>query len=181
MNFPPMSNDKPIILIGLMGAGKTTIGTLLAARLSRSFIDTDQVLEARTGVSIATIFEIEGEASFRDREAAAIREVVRTPNAVISTGGGCVLRSETRTLMRQQGVVIYLHAAPAVSYARLKKAKDRPLLRGTDAFERLSTLYSERHQLYEATGHLIIDAHRDKPSQVVDEIVQRLAAFASEE
>jgi shikimate kinase len=180
MNFPQMSNDKPIILIGLMGAGKTTIGTLLAARLSRTFIDTDQVLEARTGVSIATIFEIEGEASFRDREAATISEVVRIPNAVISTGGGCVLRDETRTLMRQHGLVIYLHAPPAISYARLKRAKDRPLLRGADAFERLSALYSERHQLYETTSDLMIDAHRDKPTQVVDEIAQRLATLGNE-
>jgi shikimate kinase len=166
---------KPIVLIGPMGAGKTTIGGLLAKRLCREFIDSDQVLEARTGVSIATIFEIEGEQAFRDREASILDELSLADGTnVLSTGGGAMMRESTRQLLRQRGVVIYLHALPQVSYDRVKRSKDRPMLGDANVRERLIALYEQRHPVYLLAAHIVVEASREKPAYVVDEIVCKL-------
>ncbi|MEH6455676.1 MAG: shikimate kinase, partial [Cocleimonas sp.] len=101
-----MSNN--IILVGLMGAGKSTIGRSLAKRLNKEFFDSDRVIEERTGVDIATIFEIEGEAGFRDREVQVIEELCKMENIVLATGGGGILREENRENMKHYGYVVYL-------------------------------------------------------------------------
>ncbi len=169
------ARDRPLVLVGPMGSGKTTVGTLLAKRLRRPFIDSDHELEARTGVSVATIFEIEGEAVFREREAQLLDELC-VPNAalVLSTGGGSILRESTRVLLKARAIVVYLHAAPEVSFERVKRTKDRPLLNTPDPLERLRELYKARDPLYEATAHLKVETHRERASCVIDEIVAQL-------
>jgi shikimate kinase len=170
-----LAPEASIVLIGLMGAGKTTIGASLAKRLGKSFVDVDHELEARTGVSVATIFEVEGEAHFRDRETATLRELSTKSNMVLSTGGGAVLRPENRDILRAIGTVIYLHAPPEISYQRLRRSRDRPLLKTGDPLQRLQTLYGERDALYRETAHHIIESDREHCSQVVQAVVERLA------
>jgi len=150
-----------IYLIGLMGAGKTTVGRRLARLLSRPFIDTDQALEKRTGVSVSHIFEIEGEHGFREREANLLAEVSRAPGgggrgAVIATGGGIVLRESNRHLMRR-GLVIYLRAPLELLCERLQGCQTRPLLSAPDPQSKIAQLLEERGPLYTAEAHLIVD------------------------
>lgn len=166
--------NASVVLIGLMGAGKTTIGAALAKRMGREFVDLDHALESKTGVSIATIFEVEGEAHFRDRETSTLRDLAHLRNVVLSTGGGAVLREENRVLLRAMGQVIYLHAPPEVSYQRLRRARDRPLLKTEDPLARLRELYRARDPLYRETAHFVVDADREHCAQVVQVVVDRL-------
>ena len=117
-----------IFLVGLMGAGKTTIGKLLAKRLKKTFLDTDHEIEQRTGVKIPLIFELEGEAGFRDRETALIRELTQRQDIVLATGGGAVLREENRNALVQCGTVVYLNAKIDDLWQRTQHDKNRPLL-----------------------------------------------------
>lgn len=155
-----------------MGSGKTTIGQLLARRLNRPYFDSDHELEARTGVSVATIFEIEGEPAFRAREAQVIDEITQIQSIILGTGGGAILNAGTRNVLRTRGTVIYLHSTPETSYERVRRNRDRPLLMVTDPLARLRQLYEIRHPLYSNTAHYIIESYRDRPSAVVAEIVQ---------
>ena len=155
-----------------MGSGKTTIGQLLAKRLALPFFDSDHELEARTGVSVATIFEIEGEPAFRSREAQIIDELTQRRPIILGTGGGAILNAETRTAMHSRGTVIYLHSTPETSYDRVRRNRDRPLLMVADPLARLRQLYEMRHPLYRETAHFIVESYRDRPSAVVAEIVQ---------
>jgi shikimate kinase len=178
--MPTPPTTASVVLIGLMGAGKTTIGAALAKRLGREFVDLDHVLEAKTGVSIATIFEVEGEAQFRDRETITLRELAHHKNVVLSTGGGAVLRPENREILRSMGSVVYLHAPPEVSYQRLRRARDRPLLKTEDPLGRLRSLYEARHPLYLETAHHVVDADRENYTQVVQSVMDRLTLRESE-
>ena len=109
-----------LFLVGLMGAGKTTLGRQLARRLDRTFVDADHELEARLGVPIPTIFELEGEAGFRDREEALIGELAQRTNVVLATGGGAVMREGSRQCLRANGTVLYLHAEPETLWQKLR-------------------------------------------------------------
>lgn len=164
--------NQNIFLIGLMGSGKTTIGQLLAKRLSLPFVDSDHELEARTGVSVATIFEIEGEPAFRAREAQIIDELTLRQPIILGTGGGAVLSASTREALRSRGTVIYLHSTPEISFERVKRNRDRPLLKVNDPLARLRQLYELRHPLYRETAHYVVESYRDRPSAVVTEIGQ---------
>ena len=169
-----MINDETprrIFLVGLMGAGKTTIGRLLAKRLGLQFVDTDQELERRTGVSVATIFEVEGEAAFRAREAELIDELTQHDGIVLATGGGAVLNASSRQALRTRGTTIYLHALPETSYQRLRRNRDRPLLRVEDPLARLRQLYAARHELYSECAHLRIESASGRPASSVNAIV----------
>ena len=157
-----------------MGSGKTTIGQLLAKRLSLPFFDSDHELEERTGVSVATIFEIEGEPAFRTREAHIIDELTQRQPIVLGTGGGAILNAETRAAMRARGTVVYLHSTPETAYERVRRNRDRPLLMVTDPLARLRQLYDLRHPLYTETAHFVVESYRDRPSAVVSEIAERL-------
>jgi len=146
-----------IFLVGMMGAGKTTAGRLLARRLGRRFIDTDHEIEARCGVGIPLIFEIEGEAGFREREARAIEEFTAGEDLVLATGGGAVLRAENRRRLAARGLVIYLHAPPEALYRRVRNDRNRPLLATQDPLGRLQALYAERDPLYREIADVIIE------------------------
>ena len=144
----------------MMGAGKTTVGRQLAKRLGKEFADTDREIEARTGVRVAVIFDIEGEAGFRKREAEVIEQMSGLDNVVLATGGGAVLDPRNREHLKTRGFVIYLHAQPSVLWQRTRSDKSRPLLRRGDPLDRLEGLYAERDPLYREVADLVVDTGR---------------------
>jgi len=156
-----------LFLVGLPGAGKSTLGRQLARRLRKPFVDADTELERRLGVSIATIFEIEGEAGFRDREEGVIADLTELANVVLSTGGGAVLRPNNRVRLRDNGTVIYLHAEPVTLWARLRHSRNRPLLQTSDPLARLAELYRQRDALYRDTASYIVESDRSEVMRLV--------------
>ena len=140
-----------------MGAGKTTVGRQLAAELGKTFHDTDQEIERRTGVKVALIFEIEGEAGFRTREAQVVDQLTQLSNVVLATGGGAVLDAENRGHIARRGVVVYLHGQARDLWNRTRHDKSRPLLQGTDPLETLHSLYRQRDPLYREIADIVVD------------------------
>ena len=167
-----------IFLVGMMGAGKTTVGKALARRLGRDFIDCDRVIVERTGVPIATIFEIEGEAGFRSRETAVLAELAMRQNAVIATGGGAVLAEENRRLMREHGTVVYLKAAIDHLHERTRRSKARPLLAAGDRRATLTALLEAREPLYREVAHLVIESGTPSAGSLAGRVAEALAAPA---
>jgi shikimate kinase len=170
-----MSKTGNIFLVGLMGAGKTTIGKLLAKRLHKTFIDCDHELERRTGVKIPLIFELEGEAGFREREVALIQELSQREDVVLATGGGAVLRPENRAALAQNGTVVYLNARVEDLYARTKHDKNRPLLQTADPQAKLDELYRQRDPLYREIADIIITSGPQNVHHAVREVERRLS------
>lgn len=164
-----------IFLVGMMGAGKSTVGVRLARRLDRVFIDADRALEERLGVSIPNIFAVEGEEGFRRRESQLLQELCPRPGLVLATGGGAVLSAANRALLRRCGQVIYLQASPADLWQRLRRDRQRPLLRSANPRERIYTLCAERDALYREVATHIVTTSRQPIEQIVDTIVQLLA------
>jgi len=146
-----------IYLVGLMGAGKTTVGRQLAKRLGRPFYDSDHEIVERTGVPIPTIFEIEGEEGFRRREMQTIYDLTESDGLVLATGGGVVLKPENRARLRDTGWVVYLNVPPVLLYERTRHDRNRPLLQVSDPLAKLEELYAIRDPLYRETSHLIVD------------------------
>ena len=173
----PHPKNNNIFLVGLMGAGKTTIGRLLARRLNRRFIDSDHAIEARTGASIPWIFEIEGEASFRRREADMIRELSAQQDIVLATGGGAVLNPESRALLAERGTVIYLRASVGSILQRTAHDRNRPLLQTADPKKRLEELLAQREPLYREIADLVIDTGRPNVQSMVQTIIEQLDAL----
>ena len=163
-----------IALIGLPGAGKSTVGRQLARRLGSVFIDSDQVIEQRLGCSIREYFELEGEDRFRDFEAEILDELTRQRQAVLSTGGGSVLREINRRHLRDRCQVVYLNAHPDDLYRRLRHDVHRPLLQVADPLGRLRDLHSQRDPLYRATAHFVIDTGRPSVASLVNMILMQL-------
>jgi len=168
-----MAHNDRIFLIGPMGAGKSTVGRRLARRLGLEFIDCDQALEARTGVDIPRIFDVEGEAGFRRREAALIEELTARPGIVLATGGGAVTDPENRRRLAERGLVVYLRAAVDTQLARTRHSS-RPLLQCAAPRERLEALLAERAPLYEQLADLIMDAAEGGPERLAARIAARL-------
>jgi 3-dehydroquinate synthase len=166
--------SAPICLVGMMGAGKTTVGRRLARRLGWPFVDADRELEARLGVPIATIFELEGEAGFRRRESALIDELTQRGAVVLATGGGAVLDPSNRAALRERGRVVYLRASVGDLWHRLRRDKVRPLLRAPDPRARIEELVTARDPLYRETAELVVDTGRQPVDSVVDTILGRL-------
>jgi shikimate kinase len=168
-----------IFLVGLMGAGKTTVGKLLARRLGKTFHDCDLEIERGTGVRIPVIFEIEGEAGFRARERRMLAELAARQNIVLATGGGAVLCEENRRLLRERGTVIYLRAAPHDLWQRTRHDRNRPLLQCADPLARLAALHAERDPLYREVAHVIVDTGNQSLASLAQRLERKLAQLAS--
>ena len=157
-----------------MGSGKTTIGRALARRLNKRFIDSDHEIEARTGASIPWIFEIEGEASFRQREADMIRELCAQDDIVLATGGGAILNPDSRALLKASGTVIYLRASVASILHRTSHDRNRPLLQTADPKKRIEDLARQREPYYREVAHLVVETGRPNVQWLVQTIVAQL-------
>ena len=172
MTFP---RDRNLFIVGMMGAGKSAVGRLLAQRLGRGFVDTDQVIRDRTGVAIATIFELEGEAGFRRREEQVIDECsARADGIVLATGGGAVLSAATRDRFGTRGFTIYLQARAHELWLRTRHDRNRPLLACAEPKARLEELLAVRDPLYREVADLVVETGRPSMTRVVDAIVARL-------
>ena len=167
---------KNIYLVGLMGAGKTTIGRTLSKRLGLEFIDSDREIEARTGVSIPTIFEIEGEEGFRRREAQVIDDISHSLGRVVATGGGVVLREENRTCLKRSGFVVYLDVPPAILWERTRRDANRPLLQVENPLGRLKELHVQRDPYYREVADLVIDGGRINAQGILQLLVKEIEA-----
>lgn len=167
-------NTNNIFFIGLMGAGKTTIGKLLAKHLGKTFYDTDHEIEKRTGVKIPVIFELEGEAGFRKRETSVIQDLTKLNNIVMATGGGAVIAEENRALLQNNGTVIYLRANVNDLWHRTRNDKHRPLLQNVNIRAKLEQLYAERNPLYTQTATLIFDTGNQPVANILNQIEKLL-------
>lgn len=163
-----------IFLIGPMGAGKSTIGRQLAKKLRRRFWDSDREIEERTGVSISWIFEMEGEAGFRDREQKMVDELSALDNVVLATGGGVVLAETNRQLLADRGTVVYLAARAEQLYRRMARDKSRPLLQTGDKRQQIKQLLAQRDPLYREIADIIVATGEQSVQRTVSEVIRQL-------
>lgn len=169
-----MLRKQNIFLIGPMGVGKSSVGRLLAKQLQKNFFDSDQVVESLTGANIAWIFDIEGEAGFRKREAKVIDDLTNKQNIILSTGGGTVVTKENRQFLSQRGTVIFLHANLDNQYKRTRRDENRPLLQTENVREKIDQLWDDRLPLYEEIADYTFDTSDKSVTIVCQEIVNKL-------
>jgi shikimate kinase len=167
-----------LFLVGMPGCGKSTLGRLLAKRLTKPFYDADTELERRLGVSVPLIFELEGESGFRDREESVIADLVALTNIVLSTGGGAILRPVNRERLAQGGTVLYLHAPPNTLWERTRRSKHRPLLQAADPLARMRELYELRDALYREVADMVVESDRDQVSRLAHRLERELRTIA---
>ena len=163
-----------IFLVGPMGSGKSTVGRALARKIGFRFIDSDREIEARCGVDIPTIFDYEGEAGFRDREARMIDELTRLPGIVLATGGGSVLREANRSNLKSRGHVILLQVDIREQLRRVAFDSNRPLLQTEDPAARLKALMEEREPIYKEVADVAISTDSRRMYHVVSRILRHL-------
>ncbi len=167
----PLQN---IVLIGLMGAGKTTVGRRLSQRIGRPMVDTDQEIEQRCGTSVAVIFEVEGEEGFRRREAKVVEELMAQEGLVVTTGGGAPMDPQNQTFL-SRGFVIYLEAEPRLLWTRLKTDQTRPLLtQADDPRAKIDELHALRDPIYRRLADLVVSSTKGSLTQVINQIEARL-------
>lgn len=169
-------HNQSIFLVGPMGAGKSTVGRFLAERLGYEFIDSDHEIEDRTGVTIPMIFDIEGEAGFRQREIAVIDELTQRPSIVLATGGGVVLAEDNRRALRSRGFVIYLRSSVESLVQRTKNDRNRPLLQTGDPETVIRQILEARDPLYVEIADLVIETQQVSVFRVVKHIHETLEA-----
>lgn len=167
--------NENIILVGLMGAGKSTIGRNLAKQLGKEFYDSDRVIEERTGVDIATIFEIEGEKGFRHREEQVIKELCEKKDIIMATGGGSILRKNNRENMKKSGHVIYLCTSAELLYSRIRYDKSRPLMQTESPLDTLKKLLEDREPYYLGVADSVITTGKQKANVIVKKVMSVLS------
>jgi shikimate kinase len=170
-----------IILVGLMGAGKTAVGKVLARLLEKTFFDSDHEIERATGVRVSVIFEIEGEAGFRAREHKMIADLLARENILLATGGGAVLSRDNRDVMRANGTVIYLRAPVKALLRRTQHDRSRPLLQVPDPAAKLNELFVQRDPLYREVADLIVDTGNQSVRTLAGQIQDKLNALFNTE
>ena len=167
---------KTIVLVGLMGAGKTSVGRLLAKRLDLEFIDADDEIEQAARCSIEQIFESHGEAEFRDGERRVIARLLTGPTHVLATGGGAFMRKETRDAIRGRGISVWLRADLDLLLRRVSRRKNRPLLRNENPRQTLEKLIKERYPVY-ADADIVVDSGDRPPGTIVDNVIESIETF----
>lgn len=167
-------HKESIFLVGPMGAGKSTVGRFLAKKLHYQFIDSDRVIEDKTGATIPMIFDIEGEAGFRNREAAVIDELTQKPETVVATGGGAVLKMENRKHLRSRGFVVYLKSTVESLVQRTKHDRNRPLVQTDNPEQVLTNLIEVREPMYMEVADLVIETEQVSVHKVVKKIIEKL-------
>jgi shikimate kinase len=168
-----------LILVGMMGSGKTTVGRALAKHLGKSFVDSDEEVIKRTGVTIPHIFDIEGETGFRQREATAIREFVERDNMVLATGGGAVLDVQNRAAMQRNGIVIYLKASVHDLWHRTRHDRNRPLLQTDNPHAKLTELFQLRDPLYRQISDIVVHSSRQNAHALMLHLADEIESFKS--
>lgn len=158
-----------------MGAGKTTIGRLVAKQLGKTFIDSDHEIEEKTGVKIPIIFDLEGEEGFRKRESLMIESLCERDNIVLATGGGAVLKPENRKQLKEHGTVIYLHGKVHDLWLRTRHDRSRPLLQGDNSRKTLETLYAARHPIYSELADYTFQTGKQSANEIVQRILKAIA------
>lgn len=172
-----MSDQRSIFLVGPMGAGKSAVGRKLAEELGLEFVDSDDVIEARTGVDIPYIFEREGEAGFRARERQVIDELSQREGIVLATGGGAVQDSSNRERLGARGRVVYLHATIEQQLKRTRTGRERPMLKGGDPREILESLMVIRDPQYREIADVVVETDGRRVTAVTREIRRRIEAL----
>ena len=167
-----------IFLIGMMGSGKTTVGKILAKQQGKIFIDSDVEIQHRTGVSIPHIFDVEGEAGFRQREACVIQDLVQRDNIVLATGGGGVLNEQNRSALRANGTVVYLKGSVHDLWLRTRHDCNRPLLQTADPYGRLKELLSQRDPIYTQLADVTVPTGKQSVHNLILSLEQKLQAFS---
>ena len=167
---------KTVVLVGLMGAGKSCIGSRLAERLGLPFVDADLEIEKAAGCSVTDIFELYGEAAFRDGERRVIARLLHDPVQVLATGGGAFMDPETRAQIRTTAISVWLRADLSLLLSRTARRGNRPLLRNGARRETLKRLVAERHPVY-AEADIVVDSAREAPEATVDRVMEALRAF----
>jgi shikimate kinase len=166
-----------LILVGMMGSGKTTMGRTLAKHLDKTFVDSDEEIQKRTGVTIPHIFDVEGEAGFRQRETAVIADLVGGENMVLATGGGAVLAEQNRAILRQNGIVIYLKANVHDLWQRTRHDRNRPLLQTGDPYAKLTELFQQRDPLYRDVADIVIQSGKQSVHSLMLQLVGEIEAY----
>jgi len=170
-----MKHPKNIFLVGPMGAGKSAVGRQLARTLHLTFMDSDDEIESRTGVDIPFIFEKEGEAGFRKREAAAIGDLTKIDGVVLATGGGAIADEQSRSHLGGRGFVVYLYTTVEQQFARTNRGRERPMLENGDRREILESLLEVRDPLYREIADLVVETDGRKVHSVANEIIQQIS------
>lgn len=174
-----MESTPNIYLVGLMGAGKTTVGRQLARRLGRRFADSDHEIEERTGVQIPLIFEIEGEAGFRARESQVVEHLTQQRDLVMATGGGVVLDPRNRANLSNTGIVIYLCAQPRQLWERTRHSRNRPLLQVADPLVKLQELFTQRDPLYREIADIVVESGSGAFNHLVKHLEREVRALCT--
>ena len=169
-----MSLPKRVVLVGPMGAGKSTIGRLLARELGYRFLDSDRIIEERCGANIPWIFDVEGEDGFRQRETSMLEELSNEVGTVLATGGGAVMRAENHGLLKKNAVVVYLKTSIDQQVERTRKDRNRPLLQNDDPECVLRRLFAIRDPLYTELADIVMFTDRKSPRLVVRQLVNRI-------
>ncbi len=169
----PLSVER-VFLVGPMGAGKSTVGRQLAEALGWSFVDSDAEIEQRSGADIPWIFDVEGESGFRDREESVLEQLTQRPKIVLATGGGAVMRENSRHFLRERGYVVYLCTSVEQQLERTARDRNRPLLRTAQPEQVLRDLFVTRDPLYRQTAHAVISTEAGQARDVMHKILRQL-------
>ena len=176
-----MSLPKRVVLVGPMGAGKSTIGRMLAKELGYRFMDSDRIIEERCGANIPWIFDVEGEDGFRQRETAMLSELASDPQTVLATGGGAVMREENHSHLKRDAVVVYLKASLEQQVERTRKDKNRPLLQNDNPEAVLRRLFALRDPLYTELADIVMFTDRKSPRLVVRQLFNQMNPKSSKQ